>query len=76
MQVELPDGSRAGYSKATRLRLPEGAVVHLHTGGGGGFGPPSERDPEAVMADVADGYVTEARARTDYPHAFGDGGGP
>ena len=76
MQVELPDGSRESYSKATRLRLPEGAVVHLHTGGGGGFGPPSEREPQAVLDDIADGYVTEARARRDYPHAFGAGGGP
>jgi N-methylhydantoinase B len=34
--------------------------------GGGGFGDPLERDPAAVREDVADGYVTLARARTDY----------
>jgi N-methylhydantoinase B len=34
--------------------------------GGGGFGDPLERDPEAVLEDVIDGYVSIERARTDY----------
>ena len=34
--------------------------------GGGGFGDPLERDPEAVLRDVEDGYVTIAGARRDY----------
>jgi N-methylhydantoinase B len=34
--------------------------------GGGGFGDPLERDPDAVREDVADGYVTIERARADY----------
>jgi N-methylhydantoinase B len=34
--------------------------------GGGGFGDPLERDPDAVKEDVADGYVTIERARKDY----------
>jgi N-methylhydantoinase B len=34
--------------------------------GGGGFGDPLERDPEAVCEDVADGYVTVERALKDY----------
>jgi N-methylhydantoinase B len=34
--------------------------------GGGGFGDPLERDPEAVVEDVADGYVTIERACIDY----------
>ena len=33
--------------------------------GGGGFGDPLERDPEAVVEDVADGYVTIERACVD-----------
>jgi N-methylhydantoinase B len=76
MQVELPDGSRQSHSKATRLRLPTGAAVHLYTGGGGGFGPAAERDPAAVADDLADGYVTEAHARAHYPHAFENGPSP
>ena len=33
---------------------------------GAGFGDPLERDPEAVLEDVADGYVTVRRAALDY----------
>jgi len=34
--------------------------------GGGGAGDPLERDPDAVREDVVDGYVSIARARSDY----------
>jgi N-methylhydantoinase B len=34
--------------------------------GGGGFGDPLERDPEAVVEDVADDYVSVERAERDY----------
>ena len=54
----------------TRHAVPKGATFSLRTGGGGGYGPPSERDPDAVHADVREGYVTETAARRDYPHAF------
>lgn len=69
--VELPDGSTATYSKITRLAIPRGAVVHLHTGGGGGYGEPSQRPAASVQADIREGYVTERHAREHYPHAFG-----
>ncbi len=66
----LPDGERTACAKATRLRTPEGSVLELRTGGGGGFGEPARRSPAAVLADVREGYVTEERARLDYAHAF------
>jgi N-methylhydantoinase B len=34
--------------------------------GGGGYGDPLLRDPEAVLEDVVDEYVSVARAATDY----------
>ncbi|KAB1657765.1 hydantoinase B/oxoprolinase family protein [Pseudoclavibacter chungangensis] len=34
--------------------------------GGGGFGDPLERDPDAVLEDVIDGYVSVERAEADY----------
>jgi N-methylhydantoinase B len=34
--------------------------------GGGGFGDPLEREPDAVLEDVIDGYVTIERALKDY----------
>ena len=42
------------------------------TGGGGGYGPASDRHPAAVRADLREGYVTEPHARSHYPQAFGD----
>jgi N-methylhydantoinase B len=36
------------------------------TGGGGGYGPASERDRAAVARDVAEGYVSAEAARRDY----------
>ncbi|MFD0664123.1 hydantoinase B/oxoprolinase family protein [Thermocatellispora tengchongensis] len=70
LTVEYPDGTAADYALRTRVPLPEGAVVHLRTGSGGGYGPPEERDPEAVRADLREGYITEEHAREHYPHAL------
>jgi N-methylhydantoinase B len=67
------DGTRSVFGKATRLKVPKGATLELTCGGGGGYGPPAERDPAAVHADIRDGYVSEARAREQYPHAFEPG---
>jgi N-methylhydantoinase B len=69
--LRLPDGTRREIAKATRVFVPKGATMELFCGGGGGYGPPSERDPEAVHADVREGYTTEQHARQNYPHAFG-----
>jgi N-methylhydantoinase B len=69
-ELRLPDGTVRRVAKATALPLPKGSVFTFHCGGGGGFGLPEERDVEAVLADVRDGYVTEDQARQHYPHAF------
>jgi N-methylhydantoinase B len=68
--LRLPDGTRNEFGKATRLHVPKGATLELTCGGGGGYGPPSERDPAAVHEDIREGYVTEDHARRHYPHAF------
>ena len=52
--------------------LEAGSIVDLQTGGGGGFGPPSERDPERVRIDVLDGYVSREAARQDYAVVLDD----
>jgi N-methylhydantoinase B len=70
LTVEYPDGREEEFSLKTRIFLPKDAVVHLRTGSGGGYGPPSERDPRAVQADLREGYVTAEHARRHYPHAF------
>jgi N-methylhydantoinase B len=68
--LRQPDGSRTSFGKGTRVLVPKGGAIELTTGGGGGYGPPGERDPEAVRADIRAGYITEAQARAQYPHAF------
>ena len=52
--------------KANAHPIAAGSIVHMETGGGGGFGDPKERDPARVAADVRDGYVTAEVARRDY----------
>jgi N-methylhydantoinase B len=44
---------------------PEDRVVKV-TGGGGGVGPPFEREPERVREDVRDGFVTIESAKEIY----------
>ena len=46
--------------------MAPGDVLVNNSGGGGGWGDPFEREPEAVLADVVDGYVSIDRAREDY----------
>lgn len=46
--------------------LRAGNVFRLETPGGGGLGDPMERDPEAVLNDIVQGYVSPERAAADY----------
>ncbi len=43
-----------------------GDVVEFHSAGGGGYGDPLQRDPEAVQADVHNEYVSIEKAQADY----------
>ena len=66
VEITSPDGSVRHVRKATQHPIGAGERVKIMTGGGGGWGPPSERDPEAVRRDVREGYVSAAAARRDY----------
>ena len=46
--------------------LAPGDTVQVNMNAGGGYGDPLERDPEAVLGDVLDGYVSLQGARDDY----------
>ncbi len=50
----------------TRTLVPAGTEITLSLPGGGGYGPPVQRDPSLVLDDVRNGYVSAERARTDY----------
>lgn len=43
-----------------------GERVRIETCGGGGYGPPWERDPELVLRDVREEKISSARARDAY----------
>jgi N-methylhydantoinase B len=68
--IEFPDGTSNSYTKASAVHVPAGSLVRLETGGGGGVGPAAERDPQAVRADIEDGYISEDAAGRDYPHTL------
>jgi N-methylhydantoinase B len=70
LAIAQPAGELRDRGKGTAIGLAKGARVLIEAGGGGGYGPPSERDPAAVRHDLREGYITEAHARTHYPHAL------
>ena len=59
-------GERRKVLKQSRIPLQPGDMVHVHSGAGGGFGSPLERDAKAVQLDVARGYVSRAQASDVY----------
>ncbi len=52
------DGVTADLLKVNRKPAPRGSRIRVATGGGGGYGDYSERDPELYQRDLVDGYVT------------------
>jgi N-methylhydantoinase B len=56
---------RRVHSKASDVFAP-GDVVSFQQPGAGGYGPPWERDPQAVLRDVLEDYVSPEGARRDY----------
>jgi N-methylhydantoinase B len=64
------DGTRIALrSKLSDLCLRAGDTIRIETSGGGGHGPPAARDPEAIAADIAEGYVTPEAAIAAYGDA-------
>ena len=73
-----------GEFKANEKRLPPKTVmwfesdahITLNPPGGGGYGNPVEREPQHVLNDVIDGYVSIKAARETYKVAIGFIGKP
>ncbi len=53
-------------SKVWSHSLKPGDRVQIITPGAGGWGPPSERDGDALRRDLADGKVSRGQARRNY----------
>ena len=52
--------------KVNGLQVKKGTVLTTYTGGGGGFEKPFERNPENVLNDVINKYVSIEKARDHY----------
>lgn len=52
-RLERTDGTEAWLpSKCENIKVKAGDLLHFNTWGGGGWGDPLERDPQAVLDDV------------------------
>ena len=68
------NGAVVAIANVARITLADGELVASYSCGGGGYGPPFARDAELVRRDVAEGYISRARARDVYGVAIDDGG--
>jgi N-methylhydantoinase B len=60
------DGSETRLLKVNARPLKAGTVITVASGGGGGFGPARERDPDLVRSDVENRFTSPAVAEAVY----------
>lgn len=68
------DGSQTELPSCHGVRLEPGEMVISWSAGGGGYGPPLEREPARVLHDLREGWITRERAETVYGIALDDAG--
>jgi N-methylhydantoinase B len=73
-QTDHGEQSPPLVSKVTDVSIRAGQRVRLETPGGGGWGDPTRRDPEALARDVRLGYVSREAAERDYGTTSDAGG--
>ncbi|TYB48908.1 hydantoinase B/oxoprolinase family protein [Actinomadura chibensis] len=59
-------GELTELSSQGLVELADGERIVSITAGGGGYGPPAERDPDHVREDVREGWISPERARDVY----------
>jgi N-methylhydantoinase B len=72
LTVLTRDGDQEVLPVMISSTLKEGDVLYHRQPGGGGWGEPLDRPPEAVQRDVKNEKVSIQAARDDYGVAFGD----
>jgi len=53
-------------SRILNYKLKKGDIVSIRTGGGGGWGDPLDRNPELVLRDFENGFITLEEAKNIY----------
>jgi N-methylhydantoinase B len=69
------DGSLEPLAACAEARIAADETIVSISGGGGGYGPPYEREPERVLHDVREGWISRARAEQVYGVVLTPGGG-
>jgi N-methylhydantoinase B len=66
-ELQDPDGAWTNLPDIVGEQVvpPHHAIVSL-SAGGGGYGDPHTRDPQSVLIDVVEGYITYERAKDAY----------
>ena len=64
--IKHPDGKEEKKMKASAMPIKANTIITTYTGGGGGFEQPFERDPENVLNDVINKYVSIEKAKDHY----------
>ena len=64
--VLLRDGEAISLSSKEVRELKRGDIISYRLAGAGGYGDPRERNPDAVKADVIDGFISRATAANVY----------
>jgi N-methylhydantoinase B len=71
-EVRAVDGEVAPMGVRSRQVVRDGETLLSRCNGGGGYGDPREREPERVLKDVREGFVTRERAAAVYGVVVGD----
>jgi N-methylhydantoinase B len=64
--ADLIRNSKDLGAKPGHLPLKQGEVIGYTIQGGGGYGDPLTRDPKSVAADIVEGHLSKAAAKTLY----------
>ena len=69
--LKRPDDAEFQSVDSVMKAVPKDTQVIAQTGGGGGWGDPLQRDPEAVRWDVIEGLVSRRAAEKEYGVVLG-----
>jgi N-methylhydantoinase B len=64
--IRRTDGREEIIPSKRETRLNKGDRLVLETAGGGGYGDPKTREKQRIVADVADGKLSPAAAKSVY----------